>query len=977
MRFGLRWLVAAAAVLGASDAWAGVAFTNLNATNAPSSRSGSSVTETTLSPETLLVFGGNFGTSGSNQLYQLDPVAKAFTDVADTNLPSSRAYHGAAWDSAHERLVIYGGLSQGLFGSFRDDLWAYDPVTHAWTQLTVTDKPAARWQMLFHYVPHLDRFFVFSGATGFNNLYTTVTAVDQGMWWLSVDYGAATATFTAIAPNGPVPEGRSEGCVGYDPVAREIYLFSGEKVGAACTDQWRFKVDSETWQQDTPAAAPPARLSAMCAWDPGRKQLLMYGGTDKPRGSMLSDGWTYNPVTNVWTAAAPATADQLTTAGAAYSPSVGGMVWFGGRDKLSLTSGTWSMVVANDAPVAEAGPDQSASEGKQATLDAAASSDPNGDTLTFSWTQVGGPAVTLAGAGTPSPSFAAPSVGADTPLTFELTVSDGFGGSATDQVQVTVLDDNLPPVARAGSDQCADEVAPVTLDGTASSDPNGDPLTYAWTQTLGTPVTLTAADTAKPTVTAPSVFAAIVLEFELTVSDGRGLNATDRVRIDIANTLNEPPTADAGPDATRCEQAAVTLAGRGTDPNGDALSFAWTQLSGPPVTLSDATTATTAFAAPAVTASTVLEFELTVDDGKGGIAKDQVRITLADDVDEAPTADAGPDQTRGEQVAVTLAGSGSDPNGDPLSFFWAQTAGPTVELSGAGAATATFTTPTVLADAVLEFELTADDGRGGVAHDRMQVLVVNDANEPPTAVAGPDQSRIEGTLVSLDGTGSSDPNGDPLTFSWRQMAGPAVVLQDADAAQPSFMTPQVDARTVLEFELEVSDGRGTSTDRVQVTVENDAPPVADAGPDARTFEGEVVTLDGTGSSDPNGDALVFAWRQVSGAPVALDDPNSPTPSFAAPSLKGIAALEFELTVRDAAGGSASDRVVVTVQGRELELGVGCGGCGAGSGAGGQWLGLIALGLLFRRRASGAPRCPPSPLRQPCPRTNLPSALAKR
>lgn len=93
-------------------------------------------------------------------------------------------------------------------------------------------------------------------------------------------------------------------------------------------------------------------------------------------------------------------------------------------------------------------------------------------------------------------------------------------------------------------------------------------------------------------------------------------------------------------------------------------------------------------------------------------------------------------------------------------------------------------------------------------------------NDPPLANAGPDQIVSEGDLVTLDRTGSSDPNGDPLTFSWKQIAGPTVTLNNKRTPTPTFTAPAVDADTVLTYGLRVSDGSLSSTDNVTVTVRN-------------------------------------------------------------------------------------------------------------------------------------------------------------
>jgi hypothetical protein len=98
---------------------------------------------------------------------------------------------------------------------------------------------------------------------------------------------------------------------------------------------------------------------------------------------------------------------------------------------------------SNQNPVANAGPDQTVTAGSTVTLNGTGSSDPDGDTLTFQWQQTGGtPTVTLANANTATASFTAPNQAAT--LTFQLTVNDGRGGTATDTTVVTVMTVAVP-----------------------------------------------------------------------------------------------------------------------------------------------------------------------------------------------------------------------------------------------------------------------------------------------------------------------------------------------------------------------------------------------------------------------------------------------------------------------------------------------------------------------------------------------------
>src|SRR5690606_29938184 len=104
------------------------------------------------------------------------------------------------------------------------------------------------------------------------------------------------------------------------------------------------------------------------------------------------------------------------------------------------------------------------------------------------------------------------------------------------------------------------------------------------------------------------------------------------------------------------------------------------------------------------------------------------------------------------------------------------------------------------------------------------------------------------------------------------------------------------------------------SDEVSVLVNGNRIPTANAGVDQSVGFGDAVTLHGHASSDPDGDALMYRWTQVSGDPVLLADEASVSASFTAPTQASDQVLEFEIEVMDGIGGVDTDRVVVSVHG---------------------------------------------------------------
>lgn len=236
----------------------------------------------------------------------------------------------------------------------------------------------------------------------------------------------------------------------------------------------------------------------------------------------------------------------------------------------------------NQPPVADAGPDQTVQEHSPVILNGTGSYDPDIDAITYHWTQLFGPAVTLLNANTAHPTFTAPAVGATgATLVFDLTVTDPHNLTASDSISVFVTNINQNPVANAGPDQTVSENTAVTLNGTASYDPDLDTLHFTWTQTAGPPVALTGANTANPTFTAPAVGAGgATLTIQLVVSDGQASSAPDTVNVHVLGTNDPPVCTLAQPSLASLwppnhSMMPVTITGV-TDPNNHAITIAYT-----------------------------------------------------------------------------------------------------------------------------------------------------------------------------------------------------------------------------------------------------------------------------------------------------------------------------------------------------------------------------------------------------------------
>ena len=190
-------------------------------------------------------------------------------------------------------------------------------------------------------------------------------------------------------------------------------------------------------------------------------------------------------------------------------------------------------------------------------------------------------------------------------------------------------------------------------------------------------------------------------------------------------------------------------------------------------------------------------------------------------------------------------------------------------------------------------------------------------NQPPISNAGLDQTVSYSQVVTLDGSQSTDEDGQIVSFLWEQISGTSVVLNSADQITTTFTAPNIEDN--LFFSLSVTDdGFSTTKDTVIINIINtNANPVANAGQDQVVDYSQVVTLDGSQSTDEDGQIVSFLWEQISGTSVVLNSVDQITTTFIAPAEDNI--LVFSLAVFDEFSGVDFDTVSVVVQGATASI----------------------------------------------------------
>jgi N-acetylneuraminic acid mutarotase len=330
----------------------------------------------------MLVFGGADSSGPRNDLWSYEAASDGWVQLAPTGaVPSARSRHAAVWDTAQNRLLIFGGYlgSTNSLGEnveeFFNDLWSYEAISNSWVQLTPTGTPpSVRTGHTAIWDEGGSRMLVFGGYHSYTFFGDYYEDFFNDLW----GYQALSNSWLPLAPSGTLPSARAYHTAVWDASLNRMLVFGGSGGSGYLNDLWSYEATGNSWVLLAPTGAvPSARSGHTAVWDATQKRLLVFGGWNASSLSLLNDLWSYWATNNSWLQLIPSGNPPSTRDGhtAAWDEGGSHMLNFGGWSGGGYRNDLWSYQATNNSwvSIAPSGTLPSARIAHTAVWDAAGS----------------------------------------------------------------------------------------------------------------------------------------------------------------------------------------------------------------------------------------------------------------------------------------------------------------------------------------------------------------------------------------------------------------------------------------------------------------------------------------------------------------------------------------------------------------------------------------------------------------------------
>ena len=252
-------------------------------------------------------------------------------------IPSARGRPAMAYDSAHDRMVLFGGaVSSGIYS---DETWVYNLNDNTWLNATDENpKPSARWGHSMVYDSTHDRTVLFGGEDDIGHSNET---------WI---FNLNDNTWTNITPSVG-PAGRMMHAMAYDSTRERVVLFGGDPPGTGgfYSDTWILNLTDNSWTEVSPNPNPGEYFGHSLVYDSAHDRMVLFGDDDT---------WIYNFTDNTWTKVDSGSGPNLKHHSMAYDAVHEVSIMFGGYNSgyfdntwtYNLTDNSWTEVDSGSGP---------------------------------------------------------------------------------------------------------------------------------------------------------------------------------------------------------------------------------------------------------------------------------------------------------------------------------------------------------------------------------------------------------------------------------------------------------------------------------------------------------------------------------------------------------------------------------------------------------------------------------------------------